>query len=200
MIVWQCVNAIAQGALFALTVPVLFMLLGSNPSAVWPWLWAFIMASALYAIVYWLSLRSALRSSSTLSLALHTRIGDHLSNLPLGWYTADRIGQLSTLLGQGVVDIMGIAAHLIRPLISGLLTPATIVRDARSLRLAAGAHHGDRDPLLAARISMGEPSVGESRHYSGSGSGRRGWQDHRVCVAAASAARLRNEGHKRPTR
>ncbi|MCI1650412.1 ABC transporter ATP-binding protein [Bifidobacterium tibiigranuli] len=127
MIVWQCVNAIAQGALFALTVPVLFMLLGSNPSAVWPWLWAFIMASALYAIVYWLSLRSALRSSSTLSLALHTRIGDHLSNLPLGWYTADRIGQLSTLLGQGVVDIMGIAAHLIRPLISGLLTPATIV-------------------------------------------------------------------------
>jgi ATP-binding cassette subfamily B protein len=73
------------------------------------------------------SLRSALRSSSTLSYALHTRIGNHLAALPLGWYTAERVGQLSTLLGQGVVNIMGIAAHLIRPLITGLLTPATIV-------------------------------------------------------------------------
>jgi len=131
MIVWQCVNAVAQGVLFALTVPLLRALLGSRPNTdadtVWPWVWVFVVASVLYAVVYWLSLRSALRSSSVLSYALHTRIGNHLASLPLGWYTAERVGQLSTLLGQGVVNIMGIAAHLIRPLITGLLTPATIV-------------------------------------------------------------------------
>jgi ATP-binding cassette subfamily B protein len=127
MIVWQCVNAIAQGILFAMTVPVLRALLGAHPDTVWPWVWVFVAASVLYAVVYWLSLRSALRSGSTLSYALHTRIGDHLAGLPLGWFTAERVGQLSTLLSQGVVNIMGIAAHLIRPLITGLLTPATIV-------------------------------------------------------------------------
>lgn len=127
MIVWQCVNAIAQGILFALTVPVLRALLGAHPDAVWPWVWVFAAASGLYAVVYWLSLRSALRSGSTLSYALHTRIGDHLAGLPLGWFTAERVGQISTLLSQGVVSIMGVAAHLIRPLITGLLTPATIV-------------------------------------------------------------------------
>lgn len=127
MIVWQCANAIAQGVLFALTVPVLRALLGAHPDTVWPWVWVFVAASVLYGVVYWLSLRSALRSSSTLSYALHTRIGDHLAGLPLGWFTAERVGQLSTLLSQGVVNIMGIAAHLIRPLITGLLTPATIV-------------------------------------------------------------------------
>jgi ATP-binding cassette, subfamily B, bacterial IrtB/YbtQ len=127
MIIWQCVNAIAQGILFALTVPVLRALLGTHPDTVWPWVWVLVAASVLYAVVHWLSLRSALRSSSTLSYALHTRIGDHLAGLPLGWFTAERVGQLSTLLSQGVVNIMGIAAHLIRPLITGLLTPATIV-------------------------------------------------------------------------
>jgi ATP-binding cassette subfamily B protein IrtB len=127
MIAWQCVNAVAQGILFALTVPLLRALLGPDPDTVWPFVWFFLAASVLYAVVYWLSLRSALRSGSTLSYALHTRIGDHLAALPLGWYTAERVGQLSTLLSQGVVDIMGIAAHLIRPLITGLLTPVTIV-------------------------------------------------------------------------
>ncbi|MBE8517335.1 ABC transporter ATP-binding protein [Amycolatopsis sp. H6(2020)] len=127
MVGWQCVNAIAQGILFALTVPVLRALLGPDPGTVWPWVWVFVAASVLYGVVYWLSLRSALRSSSTLSYALHTRIGDHLAGLPLGWFTAERVGRLSTLLSQGVVNIMGIAAHLIRPLITGLLTPATIV-------------------------------------------------------------------------
>jgi ATP-binding cassette subfamily B protein IrtB len=127
MVGWQCVNAIAQGVLFALTVPVLHALLGADPDTVWPWLWVFVAASVLYGLVYWWSLRSALRSASTLSYALHTRIGDHLAGLPLGWFTAERVGQLSSLLSQGVVNIMGIAAHLIRPLITGLLTPATIV-------------------------------------------------------------------------
>jgi ATP-binding cassette subfamily B protein len=127
MIVWQCVNAVAQGVLFALTTPVLQALLGPNPETAWPSVGVFVGASVLYAVVYGMSLRSALRSSSTISYALHTRLGDHLATLPLGWYTAERVGQLSTLLSQGVVNSMGIAAHLIRPLITGLLTPATTV-------------------------------------------------------------------------
>ena len=127
MVAWQCVNAVAQGVLFALTVPVLRALLGPHPETVWPWVWVFAAASVLHAVVHWLSLRSALRSGSTLSYALHTRIGDRLAGLPLGWFTADRVGRLSTLLSQGVVNTMGIAAHLIRPLVTGLLTPATVV-------------------------------------------------------------------------
>ncbi|MGI5127793.1 ABC transporter ATP-binding protein [Pseudonocardia sp. CA-107938] len=127
MVVWQSVNAVAQGALFALTAPVLEALLGPHPEGVWPPVGVLVAASVLYGLVHGVSLRSALRSSSTLSYALHTRIGNHLAALPLGWYTAERVGQLSTLLSQGVVSIMGIAAHLIRPLVTGLLTPATIV-------------------------------------------------------------------------
>lgn len=127
MIVWQCVNAITHGILFASTVPILRSLLGPHPDTVWPWVWVFVAASVIHAVVHWLSLRSALRSGPILSCALHTRIGDHLASLPLGWFTAERVGRLSTLLSQGVMNIMGIAAHLIRPLISGLLTPATIV-------------------------------------------------------------------------
>ena len=34
MIAWQCVNAVAQGVLFALTVPILRTLLGPDPDTV----------------------------------------------------------------------------------------------------------------------------------------------------------------------
>ena len=64
MIVWQCVNAIAQGILFALTVPVLRALLGPHPDTVWPWVWVLAGASVLYAVVHWLSLRSRFSKAS----------------------------------------------------------------------------------------------------------------------------------------
>ncbi|WP_329430674.1 ABC transporter ATP-binding protein/permease [Streptosporangium sp. NBC_01495] len=58
---------------------------------------------------------------------MYHRFGDHLARLPLGWFTARRVGEVSVLAGEGVLQAMGVAAHLLAPFISAWVTPLTIV-------------------------------------------------------------------------
>jgi ATP-binding cassette subfamily B protein IrtB len=130
MLVWQCADAVALGVVLGLTLPLARALLRAGRHhghhGVWMWLIVVLAATAGYALVHHLSLRAALRSGADISRGLHRRIGDHLTTLPLGWFTAARVGSLSALLSQGVSQIMGIAAHLVRPVVTAVLTPATI--------------------------------------------------------------------------
>jgi ATP-binding cassette subfamily B protein len=130
MLIWQCADAIALGVVLGLGLPLTRAVLrASQPHGhhdVWVWLTVVLAATACYALVHHLSLRAALRSGADLSRGLRRRIGDHLTTLPLGWFTPARVGSLSALLSQGVSQIMGIAAHLVRPVVTAVLTPATI--------------------------------------------------------------------------
>jgi ATP-binding cassette, subfamily B, bacterial IrtB/YbtQ len=130
MLVWQCADAIGLGIVLGLGFPLTRALLRAGHHeghhGVWVWLTVVLAATACYAVVHHLSLRAALRSGADLSRGLHRRIGDHLTTLPLGWFTTARVGPLSALLSQGVSQIMGIAAHLVRPVVTAVLTPATI--------------------------------------------------------------------------
>jgi ATP-binding cassette, subfamily B, bacterial IrtB/YbtQ len=130
MLAWQCADAIALGVVLGLGLPLTRALLRAGHReghrGVWVWLIVVLAATACYAVVHHLSLRAALRSGADLSRGLHRRIGDHLTTLPLGWFTTARVGSLSALLSQGVSQVMGIAAHLVRPVVTAVLTPATI--------------------------------------------------------------------------
>ena len=130
MLAWQCADAIALGVVLGLTFPLARALLQAGQfhghHAVWVWLIVVLAATAGYAPVHHLSLRAALRSGADISRGLHRRIGDHLTVLPLGWFTAARVGSLSALLSEGVSQITGIAAHLVRPVVTAVLTPATV--------------------------------------------------------------------------
>ena len=67
------------------------------------------------------------RISSDLGRHLHHRIGDKVAQLPLAWFTADRVGWLGRLVTQRVVDIMGVPAHLLGPLVDTVVTPLVVV-------------------------------------------------------------------------
>lgn len=127
MIIWQCLDAVAAGAALALTVPLLRDLLRPQDGHPGWWLLTLVLACVLYAAVHWVSLEAALTSGSVISRGLHHRLGDHLTSLPMGWFSGDRTGEVSTLTSRGVNDVMGIAAHLLRPVIAAILTPATTV-------------------------------------------------------------------------
>ncbi|MGK5642039.1 ABC transporter ATP-binding protein, partial [Streptomyces sp. URMC 126] len=127
MLVALCAAAVLQGVAFTLLVPVLRELLGDHPDRAWPWLWALLGASAAYGIAHYAALLTGYQAGATLSRSLHHRIGDHVSGLPLGWFGPERVGRLSQLATQNVMDVMGVPAHLLRPLVTGFLTPATVV-------------------------------------------------------------------------
>jgi ATP-binding cassette subfamily B protein IrtB len=121
------VGAVLQGAAFALLVPVLEALFGKHPDDVWPWLWALLGVSALYCAAYFWSLLIGFEAGAALARILRHRIGDRVAELPLGWFAPERVGQLGQLATKSVMDIMGVPAHLLRPLVTSFVTPATVV-------------------------------------------------------------------------
>ncbi|MFB8005699.1 ABC transporter ATP-binding protein [Nocardia sp. NPDC056000] len=120
-------GAVLQGIAFALLVPILKALFGSDPGSVWPWVYLLLGVTAAYSVAYYVSMRLGVDVGSALSKSLHQRLGDTVSTLPLGWFGAERVGQLGQLATKSVMDIMGVPAHLLRPLVTTVVTPLTVV-------------------------------------------------------------------------
>ncbi|MFI0410549.1 ABC transporter ATP-binding protein [Actinomadura sp. 3N508] len=120
-------TAVVEGLSYALLVPVLRALFGDTPEDAWPWLIAFGTAVAVYAVLRYASDLSGFRVGTTLLRGMYHRLGDHLARLPIGWYGAGRVGQVSVLASRGVLDAMAVIAHLLAPYISACVTPLTIV-------------------------------------------------------------------------
>ncbi|MET0233793.1 MAG: ABC transporter ATP-binding protein [Kibdelosporangium sp.] len=120
-------TAIVEGVSYALLVPVLRALFGSTPGDAWTWLIAFGAAVAVYAVLHYISNVSGMRVGTTMLRGMYHRLGDHLARLPIGWYSAGRVGEVSVMASRGLLAAMGVAAHLLAPFISALVTPLTIV-------------------------------------------------------------------------
>ncbi|MGC0386043.1 ABC transporter ATP-binding protein [Streptomyces sp. SAI-129] len=127
LLVLQSGAAVLQGIAFALLVPVLKALLGTDPDDVRPWLTAFTGCVLAYAALQGAALSGGFTVGSQLSRVLHRRMADQALRLPLGWFTAGRTAEFSRLAGQNVLQVMSTPAHLLRPFINSLLTPATLV-------------------------------------------------------------------------
>ncbi|MCX5034751.1 MULTISPECIES: ABC transporter ATP-binding protein [Streptomyces] len=127
LLILQSGAALLQGVAFALLVPVLETLLGTDPDDVWPWLSAFAGCVLAHAVLQGAALSGGFTVGSTLSRVLHRRLADQALRLPLGWFTAGRTAEFSRLAGQNVIQVMSTPAHLLRPFITSLLTPATLV-------------------------------------------------------------------------
>ncbi len=121
------ITAIVEGLLYALLVPVLRALFGATPGDARPWLIAFGAAVAVYAVLRYRSDLSGMRVGTTMLRGMYHRLGDHLARLPVGWYSSGRVGEVSVLASRGLLAAMGVAAHLLAPFISALVTPLTIV-------------------------------------------------------------------------
>ncbi|MER7452623.1 ABC transporter ATP-binding protein [Nocardia beijingensis] len=126
-VVLMTATSVAEGLSYALLVPVLRALLGSTPADARPWLIAFGAAIAWYAVLRYRSDLSGFLVGTTLLRGVYHRFGDHLARLPLGWFTAGRVGEVSVLASEGVLQAMSVIAHLLAPMISACVTPLTIV-------------------------------------------------------------------------
>jgi ATP-binding cassette subfamily B protein len=144
------VTAIAEGLSYALLVPVLRALFGPEPGAAWPPLVAFGAAVTVYAVLRYLSDLAGFRAATILLRGMYHRLGDHLARLPIGWYGADRVGQLSVLASNGVLQAMSVIAHLLAPFVSACVTPLTIVAVMLAFDWRLGLAALAAAPLVAA--------------------------------------------------
>ncbi|WP_199748173.1 ABC transporter ATP-binding protein [Actinomadura sp. WAC 06369] len=121
------ITAVVEGLSYALLVPLLRELLGGTPADARPWLAAFGAAVAVYAVLRYVSDLSGFRVGTTLLRGVYHRLGDHLARLPIGWYSAGRVGEVSVMASHGVLQAMSAIAHLLAPFVNACVTPLTIV-------------------------------------------------------------------------
>ncbi|MBD0735839.1 ABC transporter ATP-binding protein [Streptomyces sp. CBMA29] len=119
--------SVLQGVTFVLSVPALRALLDRDTTAAWWWSAAVAVSAALTLGARHAQAMGGFSVGLATINALHHRLGDHLVTLPLGWFTAKRGDRLTRLVGQGAKDTSGIVAHLLEPLLTGVLTPAVVV-------------------------------------------------------------------------
>lgn len=120
-------EAILMGVAFALLVPLLRALLGADADTAWRWLAVMTGVLAVYAVVRYRTQLAGYLAAMSLGERLFARLGDHIAKLPLGWFEADRVGRVGRLTSQGVIDVMGVPAHLLRPIVTAFVTPATVI-------------------------------------------------------------------------
>ncbi|WOX19937.1 ABC transporter ATP-binding protein [Streptomyces solicathayae] len=143
-------TALVEGLSYALLVPVLRALFGSTPEDARPWLATFGAAVAVYAVLRYVSDRSGFRVGTTMLHGMYERLGEHLARLPVGWYQPGRTGEVSVLASQGVLQAMGVIAHLLAPFISACVTPLTIVAVMLAFNWQMGLAALAAVPLVAA--------------------------------------------------
>ncbi|GAA3467771.1 ABC transporter ATP-binding protein [Nonomuraea roseola] len=152
-------TAIAEGLSYALLVPVLRALFGSTPADAGPWLIAFGTAFAAYAVLRYVSDLSGMRVGMTMLHGMYHRLGEHLARLPIGWYSDGRVGEVSVMASRGLLQAMGVAAHLLAPFISALVTPVTIVAVMLAFNWQLGLAALLAAPVVAAMMAWTARSV-----------------------------------------
>lgn len=121
------VEALLQGALFIMLVPLLGAWAGGDTAQGWRWVgWMAAVAgvSALVMIVSGLLARFA---SSLIVNDLLTMLGERIQAMPLGAFTTDRSGEFSDIATRGIAFAASVPQNILRPVIAGVITPATIM-------------------------------------------------------------------------
>ncbi|MDT0443011.1 ABC transporter ATP-binding protein [Streptomyces johnsoniae] len=122
------IESVLAGTGYACMVPASERVLSDRPQDAWPWIIAVAVLFACYAVVRYRAQLAAYRAAVGLARQLFRRLGDKVAALPLGWFSDPRrVGELSQLSSRGIVDVMGVPAHLLRPVVASVVTPATLL-------------------------------------------------------------------------
>ncbi|HET6704209.1 ABC transporter ATP-binding protein [Amycolatopsis sp.] len=125
-LVWVIAFGVLQGLAAVVLVPVLRDLLSGNLSGALSWLGVMAAVVVASCVAHHVQAMKGFAVALVVITTMHERIGDHVGALPVGWFTGEKVGRLSRIVTSGTVMVGGLFAHLLTPLIAGVVTPATI--------------------------------------------------------------------------
>ncbi|GAA3648005.1 ABC transporter ATP-binding protein [Microbacterium marinilacus] len=119
-------SALAQAAAYVLLVPMLGAVLSGRVQDAWGWTAAIAGAALLVCVGGYRQSVIGIRIGIGMALSLQTRLGDHIATLPLGWFGSATAGRVSQLVSASVRDVMGVFAHLLAPMLTGVVVPVAV--------------------------------------------------------------------------
>jgi ATP-binding cassette, subfamily B, bacterial IrtB/YbtQ len=121
------VTAILQGAAFVALVPFLTAVITGDTRTTTTWLAVLAAIAVPYAVVFWLGSKLGQAAATEVLTSLLDRLGDQLRELPLGWFATDRSGEIADTATRGIVFASTAPYAILRPILTALLTPATVL-------------------------------------------------------------------------
>lgn len=129
MLLLQAAQGVLQGLGFLLVAPLIMALTDAPLDGGRLGLWIgviVVVVVAHHALLAWSTSLGYLVGTDVLT-GFHTRIGNHLATLPIGWFRGDRTGPIGRMLGKGTMDVANIPAHLLRHVVVGVTAPVTMI-------------------------------------------------------------------------
>ncbi|MEV5409714.1 ABC transporter ATP-binding protein [Thermopolyspora sp. NPDC052614] len=129
MLLLQAAQGVLQGAGFLLVAPLIAALLDApvDGGRVALWIGAIVaVVVAHHVLLAWSTSLGYLVGTDVLT-GFHTRLGNHLATLPIGWFRGDRTGPVGRMLGKGTMDVANVPAHLLRHVVVGVTAPVTMI-------------------------------------------------------------------------
>ncbi|BCB88818.1 ABC transporter ATP-binding protein [Phytohabitans suffuscus] len=120
-------TAVLQGVAFLLLVPLLRALFLGDMTAVRSWLIALTAVGAGYAVAFWFASQFGTKASTAVLDSLLRRLGDRLVELPIAWFGVDRSGLITGIATHGAMFVSTTPYAIVRLIITGLVTPATVL-------------------------------------------------------------------------
>ncbi|MGW7531637.1 ABC transporter ATP-binding protein [Amycolatopsis sp. NPDC054798] len=122
-------QAVLQGLLLALLVPILDAVVRPEPdfALATPWLVLGAIGMVAYAVLSIVTTPVGFKASGTLAAQLRRRLMRHVSTLPLGWFTSEHKARLARGVTADVGDAANLAVTVAGPAIISTLLPATII-------------------------------------------------------------------------
>lgn len=120
------VAGVLQGASLATLLPILRHLIAGEVLAAWIWITAGIGLFLAAAVVHTRVEGRGVRVGFTIADGITKRLADHVTRLPLGWFTGRRAGQFTTVVADAQ-SIGAFPSQVLPQITLALTTPATVV-------------------------------------------------------------------------
>ncbi len=120
------VSVILRAASALLLVPLLGALFSSTTADALTWLGALTAATAAGWIVDMILARIGYRIGFALVDDTQHRMADRLTDIPLGWFTADNTAMARHAIAASAPDVVAFVANLLTPFLGAVLLPAAI--------------------------------------------------------------------------
>jgi ATP-binding cassette subfamily B protein IrtB len=124
--VLSLVSVILRAASALLLVPLLGALFTSTPADALTWLGALTAVTAAGWVVDMILARIGYRIGFALVDATQHRMADRLTDIPLGWFTADNTAMARQAIAASAPDVVAFVANLLTPFLGAVLLPAAI--------------------------------------------------------------------------
>lgn len=121
------ISAVLQGIAFAVLVPLLRNVFDRSYGQAWNWVFVEIALLVICSLLSYWSRVTGLKISTDLVSRLWKRLGDHISILPLGWFSGGQVGQVAKLTSDGVLNVMSVSTNLLKPLMEAFVTPSVVI-------------------------------------------------------------------------